>query len=289
MKKFQDIYVIDYALADLYKIYYQFNTQYCLRTIPKKFYIKQKEKYEFQINSCLLDERMVWQKIFRQHLNIEHEMNLLEKKLNLNVGVIFFEEELNPFYRIYYYLYYCDFIQKMNNLSASSIASAKERYNFYEKVFFYKFIQKIIAVCDTNSYFNSQAVLAMSLYRNIFYTFSFCDTNESILNVENFEKSIMKKSNLSWEEYKIYKNMVVKDYLEDLLRDLNTLPIEEFKFYLEDFSLLVYLNTLLSLLMNATIVEEIINNIILDEEKRELLKLTIKTFFPETVRFHLVK
>ena len=38
MKKFQELYVIDHALASIYKNFYQLNTQYCLMSIPKTYY-----------------------------------------------------------------------------------------------------------------------------------------------------------------------------------------------------------------------------------------------------------
>lgn len=289
MKKFQEIYVIDYTLANLYKNFYQLNTQYCLMSIPKKYYEKQKEKYEIQINKYLLKEQMAWQEILRKGLHIEHGMCILEKNLNLNIAILLFGEELDSFYRIYYNLYYRTFLQKINKFSINPISSAKERYDFYDQLFFYKFIQKIIKVCDKNSYFNSQVDLAMQLYRNIFYKISFCDTNESMIREENFEKRIIKKAHLSWYEYKRYKNMVAKEDLEDFLKDLNTLSIEDLEIYLTDFSTLIYLNTSLSLLMDAAVIEEVIDRRFPDEEKKNLLNQTIKKFFPETMRFRLVK
>ena len=289
MKKFQEIYVIDYTLANLYKNFYQLNTQYCLMSIPKKYYEKQREKYEIQINKYLLEEQMAWQKVFRKGLNIEHGMRILEKNLNLNIATFLFDEELDPFYRIYYNLYYQTFLQKINKFSINPISSAKERYDFYDQLFFYKFIQKIIKVCDKNSYFNSQVDLAMQLYRNIFYKISFCDTNESMIREENFEKRIIKKAHFSWYEYKRYKNMVAKEDLEDFLKDLNTLSIEDLEIYLNDFSTLIYLNTIFSLLMDAAVIEEVIDKCFPVEEKKNLLNQTIKKIFPETMRFRLVK
>ena len=83
--------------------------------------------------------------------------------------------------------------------------------------------------------------------------------------------------------------MVAKEDLEDFLKDLNTLSIEDLEIYLTDFSTLIYLNTSLSLLMDAAVIEEVIDRRFPDEEKKKLLNQTIKKIFPETMRFRLVK
>lgn len=83
--------------------------------------------------------------------------------------------------------------------------------------------------------------------------------------------------------------MVAKEDLEDFLKDLNTLSIEDLEIYLTDFSTLIYLNTSLSLLMDAAVIEEVIDKCFPDEEKKNFLNQTIKKFFSETMRFRLVK
>ncbi len=289
MKGLKKIYEIDCTLKQLYIDFYQLNTQYCLQVIPEKYYVRQKEKYEMQINKYLLEEQIAWQNALNQGINVTQEMIELEKKLNLNIANLIFNSKINPFYRIYYSLYYQSFIQKIVKRTPGTLSLASDRYDFYEQLFFYNFIRKMIKICDRNPYFQSQINSAMQLYRNIFYIFSCFDTFESIPLEENFEREKLKRIRFSWQEYKRYRDLEAKENLEDLLKDLYTLSIEDIKLFLNDFSTLIYLNTSLSLMKDASKIEEIINKWFIDDERKVLLLETIKQFFPETIRFRLVK
>lgn len=289
MKKFQEIYEIDCALKQHYINFYQLNIRYCLLAIPEKYYSRKKEEYEIKINKCLLEEQIAWQNARNRGIDIAQEMKSLEKILNLNIANPIFNPDINPFYRIYYNLYYQSFIQKGEKRTSGTLLLASDRYDFYEQLFFYAFIRRMIEICDKNPYFRFQIELAMQLYRNIFYIFSCFDTLESILLEKNFEKQKLKRIRFSWQEYKKYKNLEAVENLEDFLKDLHTLSIEDLNLFLNDFSTLIYLNTNLSLIRDASKIEEAIDKYFIDEEKKKLLMEAIKQFFPETMRFRLIK
>ena len=124
------------------------------------------------------------------------------------------------------------------------------------------------------------------MYQNIFYKIPFLNHIE---DNQNFEAQAIKKANLSWHEYKRYKKMLAEESLRDLLDDFNTLSLENFQICLFDLYFLIYIKTLLKILIDATVIREIIENRLVDARKKEMLYEAINAFFPETLRFRLIK
>ena len=286
MKKLKEIYLIDSHLVNNYQKVYQLHINFLKGELPKKYYLKKKIEYEIELNQNLIEEKIAWASLLNSETGIKKKMQILENQVELSVENILFEPTLDPFYRMYCYLYYQIFLQEIEKFSMNMSRSTKERYAFYNQLYFYSFFEKLVQISHKDAFFSQQSEFALQLYQNIFYKIPFLNHIE---DNQNFEAQAIKKANLSWHEYKRYKKMLAEESLRDLLDDSNTLSLENFQICLFDLSFLIFIKTLLKILIDATVIREIIENRLVDARKKEMLYEAINAFFPETLRFRLIK
>lgn len=286
MKKLKEIYLIDSHLVNNYQKVYQLHINFLKGELPKKYYLKKKIEYEIELNQNLIEEKIAWASLLNSETGIKKKMQILENQVELSVENILFEPTLDPFYRMYCYLYYQIFLQEIEKFSMNMSRSTKERYAFYNQLYFYSFFEKLVQISHKDAFFSQQSEFALQLYQNIFYKIPFLNHIE---DNQNFEAQAIKKANLSWHEYKRYKKMLAEESLRDLLDDFNTLSLENFQICLFDLHFLIYIKTLLKILIDATIIREIIDNSLVDARKKEMLYEVINAFFPETLRFRLIR
>ena len=174
-------------------------------------------------------------------------------------------------------------MRKLQEFSIKDIFSFHERKDIYDQFCVYEFVHQFFKICDIYSvYFIENTNSFLQFYRNLLYYYSG--------SFQDFFKEIyktLKKTGFSFEEYSLYKSLIMQDNFELLLETLNELDDFSFECCFKDADVQILFSSYVQSFSESGLAEDILNVFISNKERREKLVSLIKQI--PIVKIRIVK